>query len=98
MCSIEKGGRSENVRGAPSESLPICCNSFLSYQKYVILSLQYLSSLESRLQQYNSENERLKEENNSLKRKLDQLVSEVMFEKNTYIYIYCQTCFCGPLY
>lgn len=37
---------------------------------------EYLSSLESRLQQYNSENERLKEENNSLKRKLDQLVSE----------------------
>ena len=39
--------------------------------------LQYLSQLEVRLNQFNSENERLKEENQSLKRKLDLLVSEV---------------------
>lgn len=37
---------------------------------------EYLSQLETKLHQFNAENERLKEENHSLKRKLDLLLSE----------------------
>ena len=44
----------------------------------MLFPFQYLSNLEQRLQEYNSENQKLRQENTTLKRKVDFLQSEVI--------------------